>query len=200
MPHRFNPARRHNLLAPERRKRLPAARIVRQLEIAPDHTVLDIGAGVGYFARALLRQLGSGGRLIAVDISPVMLEELEKNLPRSPAEVRTLIADAVQIPLPDRSADRILMALILHEIAEPKAALREARRLLKPDGRLLIVEWHKIKPPPGPPEKERLDPGELFKLARQTGFDIADHDDINRFHYLTLLQPVARKRRHDIIE
>ncbi|MEO0025359.1 MAG: class I SAM-dependent methyltransferase [candidate division WOR-3 bacterium] len=191
MPHRFNPAERRHLLAPERRKRLPATRIVRELDIAPGNTVLDIGAGVGYFARALLRQLGADGRLIAVDISPVMLAELEKNLPRSPAEVRTLVADAVQIPLPDKSADRILMALVLHEIAEPTAALLEARRLLKPDGRLLIVEWHKIKPPPGPPEQERLDPGTIFQLARQTGFDIVNHDDLNRFHYFTLLQPVA---------
>ncbi len=192
MPHRFNPAKRHHLLALGRRKRLPAARIVRQLDIAPDNTVLDIGAGVGYFARALLRQLGTHGRLIAIDISPVMLEELKKNLPRSQAQVRTLIADAVQIPLPDKSADRILMALVLHEIAEPPAALREARRLLKPDGRLLVVEWHKLQPPPGPPEKDRLDPGELFKLAHRTGFDIVNHDDLNQFHYFTLLQPVAR--------
>lgn len=191
MPHRFNPADRHRLLDPERRRRLSAARIVRLLDVRPNHTVLDTGAGVGYFAPQILRKLDAAGRLIAIDISPVMLEEFKKNLPRTRAQVQTLVADAVRTPLPDKSADRILMALVLHEIAEPTVALREAWRLLKPDGKLLIVEWHKIKPPPGPPEKERLDPGVIFKMARETGFDIADHDDINRFHYFTLLQPVA---------
>jgi ubiquinone/menaquinone biosynthesis C-methylase UbiE len=200
MPDRFNPRHRKNLLKPERRRRLPLSKILPLIDLRPRHTVLDIGAGVGYFAIPMLKLLNSRGRLFAIDISPVMLDDFKLRLPRYQARVQTVVADAQKIPLPDGIADRILMALVLHEIENPVQALQETRRLLKKNGKLLIIEWHRQPPPPGPDLTERFDPADLFRLVREAGFAIADHDDINRFHYYTLLKPVENFPRTVIIK
>ena len=190
MPHRFDPKDRQILQSPERAQRLPIAVILAALNLRPTHTLIDIGAGTGYFAIPALEILGKKGRVIAVDISRKMLNGLKENLKGKKANLKLVVARAEKIPLPPACADRILMALVLHEVDDKTRALAEARRLLKKNGTLVVVEWNKIAPPPGPPLSDRLAYAELLPLVQAQGFLPIAHSDLNQFHYLASFKPL----------
>ncbi|MCL6466626.1 MAG: methyltransferase domain-containing protein [candidate division WOR-3 bacterium] len=190
MPHRFDPKNRAALFSLERQQRLPPRLVLQALRLKPGITLIDIGAGNGYFTLPALKKVGKNGTVIAVDIEPKMLKDLEHKIPAKTGNVRLLQAPAEKIPLPDAIADRALMALVLHEVDNKTAALREAHRLLKPAGLLAVLEWEKIKPPPGPPLSERISPAQLRKLTRAAGFGLCHYQQLNTFHYLALFEQV----------
>lgn len=94
---------------------------------APGRRLADIGGGTGNYALALAEE---GWQPVVVDRSLEMLERaVEKGL-------LTIRADAQDLPFPDASLDAIIMVSMLHHVEEPAKALAEARRVLRPDGRL----------------------------------------------------------------
>jgi SAM-dependent methyltransferase len=96
---------------------------------------LEIGAGTGYFALNLL-QLGLVGRATATDISPRMLEELERSAARLGLTIETARTDAEGLPFADRSFDLVFGHAVLHHIPDLERALAEFRRVLRPGGAL----------------------------------------------------------------
>lgn len=102
-------------------------------------TVLDLGTGTG----SLLPFLGSYvDRVIAVDLSPGMLSRARERIrSEGPDSVRFLKADTERLPLPDASVDGVVANMILHHLPHPEAALREMARVLKPEGRGVIVDF-----------------------------------------------------------
>jgi ubiquinone/menaquinone biosynthesis C-methylase UbiE len=71
----------------------------------------------------------------------------------------------------------------------PAAFLREAARLLKPGGEVVLVDWQKRDGPPGPPAEHRLSVEEVLAYARDAGLRAAGHRDLNEHHYLVALRP-----------
>ncbi|HYJ78314.1 MAG TPA: metalloregulator ArsR/SmtB family transcription factor [Longimicrobiaceae bacterium] len=96
----------------------------------------DLGCGTGQVSESLAPFVR---RVVAVDSSPAMLEAARRRLAGHPAvEVRAGELEA--LPVDDGELDAALLFLVLHYVAEPEAALAEARRVLKPGGRLLVVD------------------------------------------------------------
>ena len=111
----------------------------------PNHALLDLAGGTGDIAFGWLAQ--GGGRAVLSDINPAMLSvgrdrALNKGLV---ADVSFLVADAEKLPLPDRSVDRVSMAFGLRNCTDKDAVLSEARRVLKPGGRFLCLEFSKVQ-------------------------------------------------------
>ena len=100
------------------------------LEGAPGRRLVDIGGGTGNYALALKE---SGWEPLVVDREPAMLA-------RAAAKgLETLEADAQRLPLPDESADAAMLVSMLHHVEDPAAAIAEARRILRPGGRLVLM-------------------------------------------------------------
>ena len=107
------------------------------LSLLPRHWfVADLGCGTGNAAEHLAPCVA---RVIAVDSSPVMLAAARQRLAGTP-NVEFLQSDLVALTLPDASVDAALLALVLHHLTDPAAALREARRILRPGGVILVVD------------------------------------------------------------
>lgn len=102
--------------------------------LRPGMAVLDVGIGTGLLARQALHILGGGASLVGVDPSPGMMAEA-----RLPG-IRLLEGRAESLPVADASADFIMMGYALRHIDDVDAALAEFRRVLRPGGRLLILE------------------------------------------------------------
>jgi demethylmenaquinone methyltransferase/2-methoxy-6-polyprenyl-1,4-benzoquinol methylase len=103
--------------------------------LAAGMQVVDVGMGTGLVSREILKITGEPQRLVGVDPSPGMMKEAHFDQP-----VECRIGRAEEIPVPDASADFLVMGYALRHIADFSAAAAEFRRVLKPGGRLLILE------------------------------------------------------------
>jgi demethylmenaquinone methyltransferase/2-methoxy-6-polyprenyl-1,4-benzoquinol methylase len=110
----------------------------------PAHTLLDLAGGTGDISFGWLKR--GGGPVFLTDINNAMLSVgRDRALNGGFAnDVRLIVADAERLPLPDRCVDRVSMAFGLRNCTDKPAVLREARRVLKPGGRFLCLEFSRV--------------------------------------------------------
>lgn len=109
--------------------------------IREGNTVVDIGCGPGYFTIDLAKMVGENGKVAAVDIQQTMLSKVRKKALRHGVSQRMIYhqCGAERIGLNQR-ADFILAYYVIHETPDPKQFLAELGRMLKPNGKILVVE------------------------------------------------------------
>jgi ubiquinone/menaquinone biosynthesis C-methylase UbiE len=104
-------------------------------------TVLELGPGPGAFTVDAAQCVGPAGRLIAVDIQPEMIAQVETRVREAGlTNVETHVASAYELPIDDNTVDRAFLITVLPEIPDPVRALREVYRVLKPDGIVSTTE------------------------------------------------------------
>ena len=108
-------------------------------ELEPGTRLLEVGCGVGAVL-AVLGQEFPGVELFGVDIEQKQLDFARGHLERAGVEATLRQADALALPFEDGSFDHVWMMWLLEHVADPPAALREARRVLVPDGRITAIE------------------------------------------------------------
>ncbi|XUX00259.1 MAG: class I SAM-dependent methyltransferase [Dehalogenimonas sp.] len=129
---------------------------------------VDLGCGTGTFTLPIAEIVGRWGKVYAVDDSQEMLEILKSR--KLPKNVLPVKADFTETGLDDGIAEFCLAAFIFHETKQPEKLLAEAYRLLKPYGRLLVVEWRAEFESPGPPQKIRVTIDRMAALFTGAGF------------------------------
>ena len=117
-------------------------RAAQRAALRPGQTALDPCTGTGRLAHELLPFVGPSGRVIGVDFSPAMLELARRREP----QVEFRLGDVTRLDQPDASVDAVTIGFGLRNLVDRNAALREMRRVLRPGGRLVILEF---APPPG---------------------------------------------------
>jgi ubiquinone/menaquinone biosynthesis C-methylase UbiE len=140
-------------------------RLAELARLAPGETVLDVGCGTGSLALAAKRAVGESGLVTGVDASPEMIALAARKAQRARADVKFDIAVAERLPFPDATFDAVLATLMLHHLPGPvrHAFAREARRVLKPGGRMLAVDFSMPSPRRG---------GLLARLHRHGGVSV----------------------------
>lgn len=117
------------------------------LDLKAGQTVADIGAGSGYMSVRMAKRVGPTGRVFAEDIQPEMIDLLKQRLARERVTNVTPVLGLIDNPqLPDASVDLMLLVDVYHEFSEPQKMLRGMRAALKPDGRLVLLEYRKEDP------------------------------------------------------
>jgi len=130
--------------------RLWKAFTIRQAAVRPGMWVLDVAAGTGDLARAFARQVGPGGLVVLTDINAPMLAAGRDRLLDEGRIVPAVRCDAERLPFPDRSFDVVSLGFGLRNMTHKERALAEMRRVLRPGGRLLVLEFSKIWDPLAP--------------------------------------------------
>jgi ubiquinone/menaquinone biosynthesis C-methylase UbiE len=106
--------------------------------------VADVGAGVGYHAWRLAEIVGPTGKVIAEDIQEGMIQLMRRNFnERRLQNVEIIHGTPTDPKLPANSVDLVLMVDVYHEFSQPVTMMRHIRNALKPDGRLVLVEFRK---------------------------------------------------------
>ncbi len=117
------------------------------LKVPRGATVADVGAGSGYITMRLANRVGPTGRVYANDIQPEMLQILQRRLDRAHVTNVVLVQGALDDPrLPAATMDLEMMVDVYHELSHPQEMLRGLRTALKPDGRLVLLEYRKEDP------------------------------------------------------
>jgi demethylmenaquinone methyltransferase / 2-methoxy-6-polyprenyl-1,4-benzoquinol methylase len=112
--------------------------------------VLDIAAGTGDLTRAFARRVGPKGLVLHTDINEAMLRQGRDRLLDEGLLLPSVVADAQRLPLPDACMNVVSVAFGLRNMTDKDAALAEMARVLKPGGRLLVLEFSKVAAPLAP--------------------------------------------------
>jgi ubiquinone/menaquinone biosynthesis C-methylase UbiE len=135
------------LVRPEREAEEAPDAALDAIGIERGAAVADIGAGAGYFTWRLAERVGAAGKVYANDIQPEMLALLRKNIDaRHLTNVETVLGAVDDPKLPAGRMDLVLLVDVYHEFTEPEKMLRKMRESLKPDGRLVLLEYRKEDP------------------------------------------------------
>jgi len=174
---KFDLAKLERLNDPGRFEELPPDVMWDALERPDARRIVEIGAGTGLFAGAFAA-LAPEATIWAADLEDVMVDWMRANRPEvAEGRVVPLKAEETRVPLPDASADLVYMINLHHELVDPEASYREALRLTKPGGQLLVVDWAARETPKGPPQALRIGAEDLEKLVRSVGYrDVRQHD------------------------
>jgi len=140
------------------------------LAVPEPSVIVDIGAGTGLFA-VRFSQMAPDATVFAIDMEPRMIEWMSHNRPEvATGHIVPLLAEEDSIPLEDGVADIAVMINLHHELADPEASYGEALRLLRPGGRLAVVDWVDADTPRGPPLHVRVSAETIAAMLERVGF------------------------------
>lgn len=141
-------------LEKQRNKADEVGQVAALMDIREGQTVADVGAGNGYYVIRLAKRVGPTGRVLAEDITPDYLAELDKRVRASGQTNITVVRGEAHDPrLPPASLDAAVMVHMYHEIAQPYGLLHNLAAAMKPGGRVGIVDADDIPSKHGTPPK-----------------------------------------------
>ena len=180
------------------RERAFREKLVALARLAPGEAVLDVGCGTGTLAITARRQVGPSGTVHGIDASPEMIARAERKARTADVEVAFKIGSAQNLPFADAQFDAVTLTVMLHHLPRKgrEECAREVRRVLKPGGRALVVDFG------GPTRKRKgilahlhrhghVAPGDLTILLNDAGLNIVEKGSIgiSDLHYVLAVAP-----------
>ena len=160
--------------------------ILKALNIKAGQTILDAGCGNGYMSKKFSHEISQSGKVYALDPDKYLIEILKNEIKRT--NIEAMEGDiTTPTKLKQSSVDLIYISTVIHGFSQQQMQgfIREAKRLLKPDALLAIVEIEKKETPFGPPLKIRYSPQELKKIFPMVPGDTVQ---VGEHFYMQLFQ------------
>lgn len=155
----------------EREQEERPSRAIASLNLRKGDVVADVGAGSGYYAERLARQVGPTGKVYATDIQPEMLRLVERRVKRARlTNVETVLGTEDDPRLPPGALDLVLMVDVYHELQRPQQMLRRLKDTLAPGGRLVLIEFRKEDPTVPIREEHKMSVAEAKLEVEAEGF------------------------------
>ena len=182
--HKFNPENKGKLDNPERRKLLPPEEVLLELGLKKGQNMADIGCGIGYFTIPAGEIVGREAKVYGVDILEEMLRELDQRLEKKGIyNVEKVKSEEYDLKIRDEKIDFALMVNVLHEIEEKEKFLREVNRIVRENGRIAIIDYHKRETKMGPPLEDRISMEDAIGLFHKTGFKFKEMYEYGNIYY-----------------
>jgi ubiquinone/menaquinone biosynthesis C-methylase UbiE len=160
--------------------------VLRELNIFPGQTVIDVGCGNGYMSREFSKLVHPSGKVFALDRAKESIEKLKDIIRESNIEI--IEADITKkTPLDEHSVDLIYLSTVFHIFTKEQICgfNKEVKRLLKFYGRLAIIEIQKDNTPFGPPLEMRLSPEELIQVIKLKPISLIN---VGQYFYMQLFE------------
>lgn len=160
---------------------------INKLNLKLGDTVADFGAGSGHYSMVLSEQVGESGRVYAVDIQKDLLSKImntakaerKNNLELVWADLETKDGTHLQSNL----VDAIVISNLLFQVKNKEAVIKEAERILKGAGKVLVVDWSGTTSGVGPTQEMLFTKDNAKKMFSNLGFELVEEIDAGQFHW-----------------
>jgi len=162
-------------------------KIAGEFGIVPGMFVADFGSGAGYFTILMGQKVGTEGKVYALDIQESALDNVRVKAKAVGLEnietIRSNLEVAGSSGLADNSQDMVLLANILFQSDLKEKIVKEAVRVLKKEGALVLIDWKRAAGGFGPPDERRTDEIAMRNLVMGEGLVFENNIDAGQFHY-----------------
>ncbi|HOW60579.1 MAG TPA: class I SAM-dependent methyltransferase [Candidatus Moranbacteria bacterium] len=168
-------------------KFLDPGAIVKQLEIKRGSIVADFGCGPGYFSIPFAKIIGEDGKVYALDVLPQALEAVAAKAKNY--GINNIITSRVNLEkengskMEANSLDWVILKDMLFQNQKKDIIIKEAYRVLKNNGQIMVVEWNQNDSTVGPESELRIAENDLKKMFSDHGFLIGKNINAGDFHY-----------------
>jgi ubiquinone/menaquinone biosynthesis C-methylase UbiE len=169
----------------ERRKWQNPEEVLAKIGLQPGMTFMDIGCGQGFFTIPAAKIVGKSGKVYASDINQANINKLQEKV--TAAGLTNVIAQtgkAEDLISCDVCADIIFFGIVLHDFQDPLKVLTNAHAMLKPNGRLVNLDWKNEPMEFGPPLHIRFSEEKATRLIEASGFKVQTSEASGLYHYL----------------
>lgn len=171
---------------------LDPKKIFNQTPLVRGWKVADFGCGSGYFSLEAARRVGDAGSVWAIDVLSSCLETVQTKAEteglRNIICLRANVEKLGSVGIPEDSLDLVVAKDVLFQNKEKRTVLQEAKRLLKPKGILLVVEWNGEYRTIGPAMNVRLKESDAQDMVLQEGFSFQSGVSAGEYHYAFIAQ------------
>ena len=165
--------------------------VIAALGIGPGMTVADLGAGTGYFTHHLAKAVAPGGTVYAIDTEPNLVTYLRARAEQEgAANVTPVLASADDPRLPAAAVDVVLVVDTFHHIDQRLGYFQRLKRVLRPGGRVAIIDWRIDQLPVGPPPDHKIAREQVIEEMEAAGYRLAQEPaKLLPYHYVLVFEP-----------
>ncbi len=164
--------------------------ILTEIGLRRGSTFVDIGCGAGFFALPAAKLVGEKGMVYGLDANDEAISWLKKKAAKENlGNLRLQVGAAEETVYCESCADIVFFGIVLHDFSDPNMVLINAKRMLKPTGRLVNLDWKKEPMELGPPLQIRFSEKEATGLIENIGFTIEAVKDVGSYHYIITAKP-----------
>jgi ubiquinone/menaquinone biosynthesis C-methylase UbiE len=175
---------------PEREAEEAPSKAIAALDVREGQVVADVGAGSGYYSVRLARAVGEKGRVYATDIQPEMLAIIKSKVASERlSNVDLVLGTETDPKLPAAAIDLVLMVDVYHELARPQEMLRALKRVLRPGGRLVLIEFRKESPWVPIREEHKMSEREARLELEAEGYRLERNIDVLPWQHVFVFRP-----------
>ena len=160
---------------------------IKQFGLKEGSIVADLGAGSGFYTLAAAEAVGAAGKVYAVDINPELLKRIKDEANDANLKnVEIIFGDLEKsggTKLSDGSQDAVVVSNILFQITNKDALVKEVRRILKPEGRVLVIDWKDSFGGMGPEKKAIIPSARARDLFEIHDFEFEREISAGEHHY-----------------
>ena len=166
------------LIRNEREREERCSLMLANLGLKPGMTICDMGCGNGFHSLQLAKMIGKKGIVVGVDVQPEMLSMMRRRMEEQGIENIIPILGSYHNPhLPPASIDLVLMVDVYHEFSHPEQMLAAIRASLKPDGRIVLVEFREEDPKVPIKPLHKMSKAQVNKEMTANGFKLVSEFD-----------------------
>jgi ubiquinone/menaquinone biosynthesis C-methylase UbiE len=163
--------------------------VLRALDLKEGEVIADIGAGSGYFSSRLPRHVGETGRVYAVDVNPDMIIHINRKIrDLGTKNLITVLAAPDDPLLANSSIDRFFICDTWHHIENQAQYLKVLKRMLKPGGQIIMIDFHKRELPVGPPLEMKIAREDLLPQMESADFQLAKEFTFLPYQYFLIFK------------